>query len=267
MQELTPQQQMDFEKSMLNEQIESNPNSVYADSMREEKVANIIAQLNPELLLGEIEHRIRGEKRDPLTGQWTLISTDGPKISEELVQNYISFLNVYLTQNNSLSNYSADEINNIMAVVIDYVRDDLSDNAEKYGLTKKKEIEVKTTVKLLKRVVKEELSYEIEHLKVNRFSKLILRKQDQVIKKPVYNQVVCMEETPIETTDTIEISEEMTDYNQFTKIGHIVCQSTFSVLKQAQNGMLASRIFKALRVNETLNQGGQKSKLDFLKFW
>jgi hypothetical protein len=267
MQELTQQQQMDFERSMLNEQIESNPNSVYADSMREEKVSNIIAQLNPELLLGEIEHRIRGEKRDHLTGQWTLISKEGPAISEELVQNYISFLNVYLTQNNSLSNYSAEEINNIMSVVIDYVRDDLSDNAEKYGLTKKKEIEVKTTVKLLKRIVREEVSYEIEYTKVDPFSKYILRKKEEVIKKPIYNRIVCMEENPIETTEKIEISEEITDYNQFTKIGHIVCQSTFSVLKQAQNGMLASRIFKALRVNETLNQGGQKSKLDFLKFW
>jgi hypothetical protein len=47
----------------------------------------------------------------------------------------------------------------------------------------------------------------------------------------------------------------------------MVCQSTFSVLKQAQNGGLASRIFKALRVTENLNESGKKSKMDFLKFW
>ena len=32
-------------------------------------------------------------------------------------------------------------------------------------------------------------------------------------------------------------------------------------------GMLASRIFKALRVTESLNGGEKKSKVDFLKFW
>ena len=31
--------------------------------MRDEKIKNVIAQLNPELLLSEIEHRIRGEKK------------------------------------------------------------------------------------------------------------------------------------------------------------------------------------------------------------
>lgn len=251
----------------MSEQIENNPNSIYADSMREEKVSNIIAQLNPELLLEEIEHRIRGERRDPITKQWTPISKDRPLVSEELVQNYISFLNVYLTQNNSLSNFSSDEINNIMSIVIDYVRDDLSDNAERYGLTKKKHIEVNTTVKILKKVTKTEVYYEEQVIKPNVFSRVILRNKPEVIRNPIYKNVVCMEEIPMIVTEQREISEELTDYNQFTRIGHIVCQSTFSVLKQAQNGMLASRVFKALRVNETLNQGGQKSKLDFLKFW
>ena len=76
-----------------------------------------------------------------------------------------------------------------------------------------------------------------------------------------------MKEIPIKIKQEIQIGEERTDYNKLTRIGHIVCQSTFSVLKQAQNGMLASRIFKALRVSETLNAGEGKSKMDFLKFW
>ena len=235
MQELSPQQEMNFQREMQERQQMSDPNSIYADSMREDKMKNVIAQLNPELLLTEIEHRIRGEKKNNLSGQWEPISKDGHLVSEELVQNYISFLNVYLTQNNSLSNFSSQEINNIMEVVIDYVRDDLSDNADKYGLSKKKEIKVKTTVKILK--------------------------------PKTVNGMTSMVEIPTEVFQVIEVGEEITDYSEFNKIGHIVCQSTFSVLKQAQNGMLASRIFKALRVNETLNGGQEKSKMDFLKFW
>lgn len=235
MQEISPQQEMDFQREMMNSKTSADPNSVYADSLREAKITNIIAQLNPELLLTEIEHRIRGEKKDSQTGQWILISGQ-QKVSEELVQNYISFLNAYLTQNNSLSNFSPNEINNIMEVVIEYVRDDLSDNAIRYGLTKKKEIKKTYPAKLLKKYTDDEgVSY--------------------------------MKYVIVDVTNNISIGEESTDYNEFNKIGHIVCQCTFSVLKQAQNGMLASRIFKALRVNETLGGGQQKSKLDFMKFW
>lgn len=240
MQEYSPAQEMDFQREMQDKQQSGDPNAVYADAMREDKIKNLVAQLNPELLLTEIEHRIRGEKKVYANGidiGWELINKDGPAISEDLVQNYISFLNVYLTQNNSLSNFSPTEINNIMGVVIDYLRDDLSDNAEKYGLTHKKEIEVTRTVKILNSYTDPKTG------------------------------LTWMKETPVEVKQKLSVGEEVTDYNQMMKIGHIVAHSTFAVLKQAQNGMLASRLFKALRVNETLNAGGQKSKLDVLKFW
>jgi hypothetical protein len=236
MKELTPTDELRFQERLQSNQLDSDPNSIYADSLRDEKVKNVIGQINPELLLTEIEHRIRGEKKNHYTGQWELINSEGQDVSEELVQNYIAFLNAYLTQNNSLSNFSPDEINNIMSVVTDYVRDDLSDNSERYGLTKKKEIRVVKTVKQLK----------------------------ATMTKDGY---VTFREFPFQVEEVINIGEEVTDYNKFNKIGHIVCQSTFSVLKQAQNGMLASRIFKALRVSENLNGGEQKSKMDILKFW
>lgn len=235
MQELTPQQDMDFQERMMDKQQSADPNSIYADSMREEKIKNVIAQLNPELLLTEIEHRIRGEKKNTYTEEWELIS-GVQMVDEKLVQNYISFLSVYLTQNNSLSNYSPQEINSIMEVVIDYIKDDLTDNAIDYGLTTRKTIEIDIIVKELRRVVMTDGSFRYI-------------------------------EIPKKIKQEFTIGEEITDYNTLTKIGHIVCQSTFSVLKQAQNGMLASRIFRALKVTESLGQGGQKSKLDFLKFW
>lgn len=236
MQEFTPQMEMEHNRQMAEFQQSGDPNSVYADTMREEKIRNVIAQLNPELLLQEIEHRIRGEKKNPLTEEWEPITKGGKLISELLVQNYISFLNAYLTQNNSLSNFSPEEINNIMTVVIDYIKNDLSDNSFAYDLTTRRSITLKKEVKLLKESVSSD-------------------------------GYPCMKEVIITKNQTVYIGEELTDYNQFNRIGHIVCQSTFAVLKQAQNGMLASRIFKALRVNETLNGGQQKSKLDFLKFW
>jgi hypothetical protein len=230
------EQERNFQREMIDKQQSGEPNAVYADSLREEKVTNIISQINPDILLEDIEHRIRGEKKNSYTKQWELIAKDNPNpISEELVANYISFLGAYLSQNTSLSNFSETEINNIMEIVVEYVRDDLSDNAEKYGLCKKTYIQVKTTVK-------------------------------QLVPRVIKNGMI--------TYDTIEVpaelqivSNEHTDYREFDRIGHIICQSTFSVLKQAQNGMLAKRIFSALRVTESLNGGQQKKGLELLKFW
>lgn len=221
---------------MIDKQQSGDPNSVYADTLREEKVTNILSQINPDVLLEDIEHRIRGEKKNSYTKQWEQISKqDASVVSEELIANYISFLGTYLSQNTSLSNFSELEINNIMEVVIDYIRDDLSDNAEKYGLCRREYIEMTVPVKkLIPRVSKEGLCY--------------------------YDYEV------MESKQKIMIKEH-TDYREFDRIGHIICQSTFAVLKQAQNGLLSKRLFNALRVNETLNGGQKKSPMEMMKFW
>lgn len=233
MSELEPE--LRLQKEMFDTQQENDPNAIYADSMREDKVRNILGQINPDALLEDIEHRIRGEKKNTYSQEWEKINPNSKnKISEELVSNFVSYLSAYLTQNNSLSNFSPREINNIMEVVIDYIRDDLSDNAEKYGL-------VKT------RIVEEVIP-----------SKEILFETVDGVIKTKYKAVNIVNR---------RVLEEVTDYNEFNRISHIICQCTFAVLKQAQNGMLAQRIFKALRVNETINNQSGKSKMDFMRFW
>lgn len=222
-----------LQKDMFNEQMGNDPNAVYADSLRDDKIRNVISQIDPANLLEEIEHRIRGEKKNSFTQEWQPIDVKASPISEKLVANYISFLGTYLTQNTSMSNYSPKEINSIMEVVIEHIRDDLSDNGDMYGLIKRRTITEKVPCK--------KLIYTIEGDKT---------------------KVTYVEE--IKEIQRV-LSEEI-DYNEFNRIGHIICQSTFAVLKQAQNGMLAQRIFKALRVNETLGNKEQ-SKMEMLKFW
>jgi hypothetical protein len=188
-----------------NQQSEGqDPNSLYADYMREEKVKNIVETLNPDILLEDIEHRIRGEKKDRLTQQWIPITRDSKlNISEVLVGNYISFLGSYLNQNTTFSNFSSGQINNIMTVVVEFLRDDLSDNSEIYNFVK--------------------------------FDKY---------------------------------GNEITDYNEMTRIGNIIAMSTFAVLNRALNGMESRRFFEILKYNESTNLGQQKKgMLDMLKFW
>jgi len=126
--------EMEFYEKQQQRQIDNDPNSIYADSLREDKVANLIYQISPDNLLGEIEHRIRGEKKDPYTEQWIPISKISKPISEELIGNFISFLGSILNQNTTLSNFSSNEINNIMGMIIAYIEDDLESNAKLYKI-------------------------------------------------------------------------------------------------------------------------------------
>jgi hypothetical protein len=189
---------------MEKQRQDQDPNSLYADYMREEKIHNIIQQLNPDNLVEDIEHRIRGEKKDSFSKEWIPIDKDSKrKVSPLLVENYVSFLSSILNQNTSLSNFSSGEINNLMFMIVEHIRDDMSDNAKDYGFVK--------------------------------FD---------------------------------NYGNEIIDFNEMTRIGMIICGTTFSVLKRAQNGMEAKRIFAGLKVSESLNPSERKKgALDFLKFW
>ncbi len=58
------------------------------------------------------------------------------------------------------------------------------------------------------------------------------------------------------------------DYSERTRIGQIMLNTTFGVLKRAQNGMESRRIFAALNVSENLSPNmKQKGFMDSLKFW
>lgn len=232
--EIDPMQQAYMEAMQRGQG--NDPNSLYADVMKQEDMKNVIQQLNPDVLVEDIEHRIRGEKKNRFTGEWEPISKEGVRVSELLIQRYISFLSSYLNQNTSLSNYSTREINNLMKLVVDHVKYDLADNSEEYGFVKVNEIEVDTIVTIVKR-----------QLQPDGKIKVLLTKKNAKQKKVI---------------------EEETDFNEMNRIAMIICGTTFSVLKRAQNGMEARRVFSTFKMNETIGgQGQKKGVADFLKFW
>lgn len=112
----------------------SDPSALYADNMREEKVTNILSQINPDNLLADIEYRIRGYKKDTMSNEWVRINKDAPEVNENLVASFMSFLGSVLNQNTSMSNFSSGEINTIMEHVIEFIADDLTVNDEKYDI-------------------------------------------------------------------------------------------------------------------------------------
>ncbi len=107
---------------------------VYADMLTEKRVLNVIQQINPDTILEDIEQRLKGMKKDPLTGLWVPIASGQKNVSPVLIANFVSFLGSILNQNTTFSNFQPEEINSIMEMIIGYVADDLDVNAEGYGI-------------------------------------------------------------------------------------------------------------------------------------
>jgi hypothetical protein len=123
-----------YDDSYDQPQIQDSPNAVVADVMREERVTNVLSQINPDIILEEIEHRIKGERKNRFTKQWEPAYKNQAPISDKLISNFMSFLGGFLTQNTSMSNFSEKEVNNIMENVIEFIGSDFYVNAEKYNL-------------------------------------------------------------------------------------------------------------------------------------
>lgn len=130
---ITPAQYEDYRKQQQTER-DDNPNALYADAMREERVANVLSQLDPSNLVDEIEHKLRGQKFDRTTQEWVDIGDGKNGVSELLIERYVSFLGSILTIHTTISNYSLSEINNRMRLIISYLKRDMSNHAKDYGL-------------------------------------------------------------------------------------------------------------------------------------
>lgn len=130
-----PMNEYEFALKQQQMDIDSNPNAVYADTIREDKATTILEQINPDNLLTDIEHRLRGEKKNPFTGEWELIAKYKEyRISEELISDFTSFLGATLNQNTAMSNYTEQEVNNIMEMIIEWVASNLCVRAKDYGI-------------------------------------------------------------------------------------------------------------------------------------
>lgn len=121
--------------------------SIYSGLMTQKKIENILQQINPENLIVEIEHRIKGYRKDEYTQQWVQITKDQKPISEELISNFITFLASFLNNNTSMTNLSEKEINKIMYAVIEYIVDDLQTNGERYKLGYNRKVKIYNRMK------------------------------------------------------------------------------------------------------------------------
>ena len=109
---------------------------LYANAVQEDKIKNIVSQLDPENQLKEIEMRIRGYKKNVFTKEWEKIDPSAPEPPRILISRFISYLSSVMNQNTTQGNLSEAQINALMRSSIGYITDELDGNAVEYGLEK-----------------------------------------------------------------------------------------------------------------------------------
>jgi len=108
---------------------------IYAELLQEERVKNTIAQTSPDNQLTEIEYRLRGYKLNTITKTWERINKNSKQpVNDLLIERYMAQLSSIVNDGTRYGNYSAQQINAIMAILIQWLADDLDNNADEYGL-------------------------------------------------------------------------------------------------------------------------------------
>lgn len=125
---------MEEQLAYQNQPVRSD--EIYANIMQEDRVKNIISQTSPDNQLIEISWRLKGYAKDS-NGVWVKIDENSITLNPLLVSRYVSFLSSIMQDSGRFTNLSEIQINNMMGNIIDYLTDDLDDNAEEYGLTDK----------------------------------------------------------------------------------------------------------------------------------
>lgn len=119
---------------MIPQQYDSKvtPQDVYTSEMVEDKLKNILSQINPVNQIDEIELRLRGYKKNFYTGQWE--KAFNGLDNELIISRYVSWLSSVLHIGVPLGNLSTQQINKIMHQSIRWVVDDLDAHAEDYNI-------------------------------------------------------------------------------------------------------------------------------------
>ena len=128
------QYQQQYPSGMDYGSVPVSSDELYANAIQEEKVKNVIAQLDPDNQLKEIEMRIRGYKKNYFTQEWEKLDPDSPEPPRLLISRFVSYLSAIMNQNTTQGNLSEMQVNSIMRLVIEYIADELDSNAQIYNL-------------------------------------------------------------------------------------------------------------------------------------
>lgn len=123
-----------FYNQYPQQQMPVSSDELYANQMQENKLKNIISQISPTNQIEDIELRLRGYKKNFITGEWEKISDKIIPPSDLLIGRYVSWLASIMNLNTTMGNLSSTQITKLMKQAIEWVVDDLDAHSDEYGI-------------------------------------------------------------------------------------------------------------------------------------
>lgn len=102
-------------------------------SQGEQDISNIVAQIDPKMIIDNLNHALKGEYYDKESGAWVLNESKEPLVNDACRGFLISYLDGILTNNTTMGNIDEKRLSFLMESVIDSIRKSFVCNLEKYG--------------------------------------------------------------------------------------------------------------------------------------
>jgi hypothetical protein len=130
------------EQEAANLAAHSTPNFI-SNMLQQEKVSNFISQTSPVTSLENIGYILRGYVYDSMQKGWVSIS-DG--IPEKIRLDFLQFITSDLSEDVRMTNLSAQQINGIMYLCIEWTVDYLDANADEMNLPEDQLMKIATII-------------------------------------------------------------------------------------------------------------------------
>ena len=103
----------------------------------EQDITNIVAQIDPKMIIDNLNHALKGEYYDKENATWVLNEAGEPLVNNACRGFLISYLDGILTNNTTMGNIDEKRLSYLMESVIDSIRKSFVCNLEKYGFVPK----------------------------------------------------------------------------------------------------------------------------------
>ena len=107
----------------------------YASS--EAEVTNIVGQIDPQTIIDNLDHALKGEQWDKEQQKWVMNASLKPLVNDECRGAIVSYLSGMLNNNTTMANISEKRLSHFMESVIESISKMFIVNLERFGFVPK----------------------------------------------------------------------------------------------------------------------------------
>jgi len=102
----------------------------------ESSINNIVAQIDPQTIIDNLDHALKGEQYNKEKGEWIMNDSNKALVNDECRGSIISYLDGVLNNNTTMGNIDEKRLSFLMESVIETVRRMFVVNLERFGFVK-----------------------------------------------------------------------------------------------------------------------------------